>query len=488
MVSVRADVSTALSLRDISKRFGATQALDGASLDVRRGTLHALLGENGAGKTTLMRLAFGMDTPDTGTILVDGKLYAWRTSADALRAGIGMVHQHFLLVPAMSVAENIGLGRGGVFGGFDPTRTAAVVRDLVAATGLAIDPEARVGDLPVGAQQRLEILKALSHDARVLILDEPTAVLSPQETQDLYVWLRRFVDSGRTVVLITHKVREALQLADDVTVLRRGRTVMQVAAHATGEDEVLTALLGETPTHRAPRARAPQRTSGKSVLAVSDVSVRDDRGTERLKCVSAHVYGGEILGVAGVEGAGQLELLRVMAGRRKPDTGSATRPARVAFVPEDRHRDAVIGEWTLIENFALKDAGRAVGTMMWDDYRVRAESGVRAQDVRATSAHDRMDALSGGNQQKFVLARELEGAPEALVVENPTRGLDVRATAQVLDALRDARDAGVAVVIYSSDLDELFSVSDRIVVCYDGTVHEVPFDRQAVGRAMVGLS
>jgi len=218
----------ALSLRDISKRFGATQALDRATLDVRRGTLHALLGENGAGKTTLMRLAFGMAQPDTGTIQVDGQLCVWRSSADALRAGVGMVHQHFLLVPAMTVAENISLGRGGMFSGFDPRAAAERVAALVAETGLAIDPAARAGELPVGAQQRLEILKALSHDARVLILDEPTAVLSPQETQDLYAWLRRFVESGRTVVLITHKVREALQIADDITVLRRGRTVLQV--------------------------------------------------------------------------------------------------------------------------------------------------------------------------------------------------------------------------------------------------------------------
>ncbi len=478
----------ALSLRDISKRYGATQALDRATLNVRRGTLHALLGENGAGKTTLMRLAFGMAQPDAGTIQVDGQLCVWRSSADALRAGVGMVHQHFLLVPAMTVAENISLGRGGMFSGFDPRAAAERVAALVAETGLAIDPTARAGELPVGAQQRLEILKALSHDARVLILDEPTAVLSPQETQDLYAWLRRFVESGRTVVLITHKVREALQIADDITVLRRGRTVLQVPAKDASEIEVLAALLGEATTLTAPHVRTPARLSAVPVLTVDDVRVRDSRGTDRLKGVKVRVFGGEILGVAGVEGAGQLELLRVMAGRCAPYAGSATRPAQIGFVPEDRHRDAVIGAWTLVENFALKDAGTASGTLAWRGYAARAEAGVRTQDVRTNSVHNSMASLSGGNQQKFVLARELEGTPAALIVENPTRGLDVRAASQVLDALRAARDAGVAVVIHSSDLDELFSVSDRMVVCFAGTVRDVAVDRHAVGRAMVGLT
>ncbi len=477
----------ALSLSDITKRFGSTLALDRASLEVRRGTLHALLGENGAGKTTLMRLAFGMIRPDSGSITVDGTARHWNSSADALRAGVGMVHQHFLLVPAMTVAENIGLGRGGMFGGFDPKTAADRVRALSADTGLSIDPDARVGTLAVGAQQRLEILKALSHDAHVLILDEPTAVLSPQETQDLYAWLRRFVDGGRTVVLITHKVREALQLADDVTVLRRGQTVLQVRAAEANETEVLAALLGEAPSESAVGERVAPPAAGAPVLTLRDVRVVDERGVERLKGATLQVRGGEILGVAGVEGAGQLELLRVLAGRLLPTSGTATRPAAIGFVPEDRQRDAVIGAWSLVENFALKDAGTARGVMPWSDYRARAEAGVVAQDVRTSGVESTIAALSGGNQQKFVLARELEGQPAALIVENPTRGLDVRATAQVLDALRAARDAGVAVVVHSSDLDELFTVSDRMAVCFAGTVREVPTDRDTVGRAMVGL-
>ena len=326
----------------------------------------------------------------------------------------------------------------------------------------------------------------------MLILDEPTAVLSPQETQDLYAWLRRFVDRGRTVVLITHKVREALQIADDITVLRRGRTVLQVRARDAREGEVLDALLGDANTlHALADGRPPHGAGLRSaapVLTTTGVTVRDARGVNRLKGVTTQVYGGEILGVAGVEGAGQMELLRVMAGRCRPNSGTTARPTRIGFVPEDRHRDAVISAWTLVENLALKEAGSVRGLMAWDAYRARAESCVRLQDVRATGVDDSMAALSGGNQQKFVLARELEGAPAALIVENPTRGLDIRAAAQVLAALRAARDAGVAVVIHSSDLDELFSVSDRMIVCFDGTVRDVALDRQAVGRAMVGLT
>jgi ABC-type uncharacterized transport system ATPase subunit len=481
---------SALSLRDIHKRFGNTRALDGARLDVRRGTLHALLGENGAGKTTLMRLAFGMLQPDRGTISVDGTPRRWRSSADALRAGVGMVHQHFLLVPAMTVAENVELGRGGFFGGFDPRAAADRVRALASDTGLSLDPDAKAGALPVGAQQRLEILKALSHDARVLILDEPTAVLSPQETRDLYEWLKRFVASGRTVVLITHKVREALELADHVSVLRRGQTVLEGPAAALTEAEVLAALLGDTSPAAPEGGPKTESTTGdsarKGVLALDQVVVRDVQGVERLRAATLSVRGGEILGVAGVEGAGQMELLRVLAGRTVPSSGTVTRPKSLGFVPEDRQRDAIIGEWSLTENFALKDVGGASGVMRWDAIADAATAGVREYDVRTPGVATTMAALSGGNQQKFVLARELSGLPQALIVENPTRGLDVRASEQVLAALRTARAAGVAVVMYSSDLDEILLLADRMAVCYAGSVREVAVDRDLVGRAMVG--
>jgi general nucleoside transport system ATP-binding protein len=480
------EAAFALSMRGVTKRFGGTVALDGATLDVRPGTLHSLLGENGAGKTTLMRLAFGMLHPDAGSIETNGTPRRWRSSADAIAGRIGMVHQHFLLVPAMTVAENVSLGDRGLLRRFDPQVAAARVRKIGAETGLALDPAARVADLPVGAQQRLEIVKALARDASILILDEPTAVLSPSESQELYAWIRGFTARGRTVVLITHKVREALAISDEVTVLRRGRSVLSGKPRELGEAAVIGAMIGAATSE--PTVVAAGSTPGALVMTIERVSMTDARGVPRLRQASMQVRAGEIVGVAGVEGSGQHELLRVLAGRLAPDTGSARLPARIGFVPADRLRDALIPSMTLVENLALKDAGEARGTMSWASYRSRADATMREHDVRAIGAMTPAAALSGGNQQKFVLGRELEGSPVALVVENPTRGLDIRATGHVLNELRAARAAGVAVVLYSSDLDEVLSVADRMVVCFDGRTTELPVDAEAVARAMVGLA
>jgi simple sugar transport system ATP-binding protein len=479
--------SSSLSLRGIRKRFGSAQALDGADLQVRAGTLHTLLGENGAGKTTLMRLAFGMLRPDAGTIVLDGIDRRWRSSADAIAAGVGMVHQHFLLVPAMTVAENVALGDRGFFRGFEPQGAAERVRRIGEQTGLALDPAARVGDLPVGAQQRLEIVKALARDVRLLILDEPTAVLSPRESQELYAWLRAFVQRGRTVVLITHKVREALAVADDVTVLRQGRTVLSAQVSGLSEDAVVRALLGEPAGEDAAEPRAANTTGGP-VLFLERGTVIDARGVTRLREASLEVRAGEIVGIAGVEGAGQHELLRVLAGRLVPSAGTVRLPKRIGFVPEDRLRDALILDMTLVENLALKEAASARGVMRWRQYSTRTSVTMRDHDVRGSGVMSLASALSGGNQQRFVLGRELEGAPEALVAENPTRGLDIRATAQVLSRLRAACRSGVALVVYSSDLDEVLSIADRMLVCFEGRLIPVARDAEAVARAMVGLS
>ncbi len=477
----------ALHLRGISKRFGSTLALDDVSFTVASGTLHALLGENGAGKTTLMRIAFGLARCDHGSIEVDGTEHHFHSSADAIAAGLGMVHQHFMLVPALTVTENIVLGDCGFFGGFHPSRAAERVRQLCEETGLGVDPLARVSELAVGAQQRVEILKAVSRNARLLIFDEPTAVLTPRETDELYSWLRVFVRGGGTVVLITHKLREALTLADDVTVLRRGRSVLQSTVHAVDEAQVVSALLGEGPALRTPSPVRVNRTTGDTVLSATSVTVADTQGSERLHGVNALVRAGEIVGIAGVEGAGQWELLRVLAGRVTPQSGSVRLPAHIGFVPEDRLRDAIIPEMTLAENVVLPRAGGLHGRIAWSTYAEKARAlaldhGVRPPDARAVGT------LSGGNQQKFVLARELEGSPEALVVENPTRGLDIRASDDVLERLRAARDTGCAVVMYSSDLEEIVSLADRMLVCFNGTVIETPVDTACVGRAMIGLS
>lgn len=476
----------ALALRGISKAFGSVLALDHVSFSVNPGTLHALLGENGAGKTTLMRIAFGQLQADSGTLDVDGVRREWHSSADAISAGLGMVHQHFMLVPALTVAENVALGSHGFFSGFTAKEATARIRQIGATSGLAMDPSARVADLTVGAQQRLELVKALSVEARLLILDEPTAVLSPRESKDLYGWLRRFVDAGGTVVLITHKVREALAVADAVTVLRRGRAVLQSPVRDVHLDAVVTALLGEASLERDQPPAIAAKAPGRETLVLNSVSVVDERGVTKLRDASITVRTGEIVGIAGVDGAGQWELLRVLAGRVAPSTGTVRLPAHIGFVPEDRLRDALVSSMSLAENMALQRAGSLRGFMSWPAFAERARAVVRRHDVRPPDAPT-AGALSGGNQQKFVLGRELDGSPDALVAENPTRGLDIRATADILSRLREARDGGGALVVYSSDLDEVVSIADRLLVCFAGVVRELPVDAELAGRAMVGL-
>ncbi|MDF1501614.1 ATP-binding cassette domain-containing protein [Roseisolibacter sp. H3M3-2] len=500
-----------LQLDGVVKRFGPVRALDGASLDVRGGSLHAVLGENGAGKTTLMRVAFGLLQPDAGTVRLDGTPRRLASPADAIAAGVGMVHQHFTIVPAMTVAENVALGGRGRY---DARAAAEVVRRVGAQTGLALDPAARAADLPVAAQQRLEIVKALARDARLLILDEPAAVLTPAEARELLTWLRRFVDGGATAVLITHKLRDALAFADDVTVLRRGRTVATSPAAATDEAALTAHLLGEAGVDTAAvdtagvatagvgRAHYAVATPAPSTPAVTTpaVSARglsyvDARGVTRLRDATFEVRTGELLGVVGVEGSGQHELLRLLAGRLVPSGGALDLPARVAWIPEDRHRDALLLDGTLVENLALRGAGAHRGLLPWPRLARRARALVDRFDVRAGATGVRLPAraLSGGNQQKFVVARELAGdadaaPPELVVAENPTRGLDVRATAAVLARLREARAAGAAVVFYSSDLDEVLALADRVLVVYDGRVRPTPAERDAVGRAMLGAA
>ncbi len=494
-----------LSLERLSRRFGTVQALDEASLRVRAGTVHALLGENGAGKTTLMRVVFGLLTPDRGTMHWRGTPLRVRSPAHALSMGIGMVHQHFTLVPAMTVAENVALGGHGLF---DREAAAARVREVGARAGLSLDPDARVDALPVGAQQRCEIVKALARDVQLLILDEPTAVLAPSEARELLAWVRQFADAGNAVVLITHKLRDALAVADDVTVLHRGRTVLSKPAVSTSETELADAMLGGSADmsanagmHAAGLTKAEQLVAAKrgesdlahppqntdvTVLSLREVTWRDAQGLVRVDRTNMRVGRGEIVGIAAVEGAGQHELLRLLAGRLTPEQGTVVRPADVGFVPEDRHRDALLLDAPLFENLALRGAGQRRGRMDWSAFRTAVASLIARFDVRAAGTRVAARALSGGNQQKFVLGRELAGKPPALVVENPSRGLDFKATAAVQQALRAARNEGTAVVLYSSDLDEVLLLADRVYAVHAGQVMEVVPDRDAVGRAMLG--
>jgi ABC-type uncharacterized transport system ATPase subunit len=472
-----------LALDHVSKRFGATLALDDASLAVGRGSVHALLGENGAGKTTLMRIAFGLLEADQGTLRAGAVSRTTWTAGDAIAAGIGMVHQHFSNVPAMSVLENVALGGGGRF---DARAVARSVEQIGERTGLAIDPRAIAGELPVAAQQRLEIVKALAHGARLLILDEPTAVLAPDETRELLHWLRNFADQGNAVVLITHKLREALSIADEITVLRHGRVVLHTTPQSTSESRLATALIGEELDDEAPRG-APDL-SGPAVAAAIGLDLDDSRGAPAIRDAHFDVRRGDVIGVAAVEGAGQRELLRALAGRLAPARGTLRLPSTIGFIPEDRHRDAMVIDFTLAENIAMRDARDRSGVMSWSAIRRRTTHLVNAFDVRGGNADSPARTLSGGNQQKLVLARELDGEPELVVAENPTRGLDIRATRSVHARLRAAATSQSAVVMHSSDLDEVLSVATRILVVHAGAIRECPIDRDLVGRAMLGLT
>jgi simple sugar transport system ATP-binding protein len=473
----------ALSLIGITKRFGTTVALDDVSVSVQRGTVHALLGENGAGKTTLMRIAFGLTTPNAGRVEIDGERRQLRSVSDAIAAGIGMVHQHFTSVPAMTVAENVALGGKGALRAAVTRRT---VDDIGATTGLLLDAAAYAGDLPVGAQQRLEIVKALARGARTLILDEPTAVLTPAETDDLLRWLREFARAGNSVILVTHKLREALAVADSVTVLRRGRVALTGSATTATADGLAAAMLGRPMV--APNAMAPSSGAGASVAVARHIRLCSRRGTTVIRDATFDVRAGEILGIAAIEGAGQRELLRALASRVRVASGELRLPDAIGFVPEDRHRDALVLDFSASENVAMRAAGARRGRLAWKDIRIRTLQLIRDFDVRGTRQGAPVRFLSGGNQQKLVLARELDGAPPLLVVENPTRGLDIGATRQIHERLRSATLAGAAIVMYSSDLDEVLALASRVIVIHDGEVRETVPDRQTVGRAMLGMA
>ena len=501
----RARHDEALALDRITVRFGSVVALDGAHCTIRRGTVHAILGENGAGKTTLMRAAFGWLTPDAGEIRVHGTPTHFRSSAEAIAQGIGMVHQHFMLIPAMTVAENIALGGEGRL---DVGTLGARITEIATQAGLPVDPFARVRDLAVSAQQRVEIVKALVREVRILILDEPTAVLTPDQAMELLRWVRTFADAGGTVVLITHKLREAFAVADDITVLRQGRTVLSAARPTLTETHVIEALTGTGVTKAATTATTnmhvnPQRTEHHElpraehhtpILALDGVTYVDARGVPRLRDVHLAVSPGEILGVIGVEGSGPRELLRVLAGRLQPTGGRVTRPAQVGFVPEDRLRDAVIPSFSLTENLLLAESGAARGWVDWGRWRTITRDLLGSADVRAAGPTVAMATLSGGNQQRFVVGRERRRATAALVVENPTRGLDLNASARILADLRSlGGHPRSAVVFHSADLDEVLSVATRVVACFAGRVVEVPrpvdpTDRTPYTRAMTGAT
>jgi simple sugar transport system ATP-binding protein len=476
----RSAVTFDLELNEITRRFGKLTALDKASLKVRPRSIHALLGENGAGKTTLMRIAFGMIMPDSGSICVEGRAVRLSSPSDAIAAGIGMVHQQFSLVPEMTVAENVALGGHGRY---DAKRVAGRVLEIAGRLEMTIDPFAKVKELTASERQKLEIIRTFAHDARILILDEPTAVLTPGDVGDLFAQLRAFADSGGSVVLITHKLQDAVAHADEVTVLRKGRCVLNAPMTSVDESVLADAMLGRAADIR-PRPGKAQSVNSRPVVELKDVSITDTRRAAQLGHVSLTIHAGEVVGVAALEGAAR-PMLRLMAGRLKATDGEVIRPRAVGFVPEDRSQDSVIAEFSLTENMALRNLSERSGRMRWPAIARLAAEVITEYDVRTSSVSAEMSELSGGNQQKFVLGRELSDNPELLVLENPTQGLDVHAAAEIHDRILSIRDRGTAVVIYSSDLDELAAVSDRVIVMSAEAIAITEPDRDAIGRALL---
>jgi general nucleoside transport system ATP-binding protein len=482
-------VTPVLELRGISKRFGAVEALREVDFTLEPGEIHALLGENGAGKSTLMKAVFGLVRPDAGTIAVAGTPVHLRDPVDARGLGIGMVHQHFTSIPALSVLENVMLSAGW---GLKRALARERLRVLSAETGLSLDPDARVERLSAGLKQRLEVLKALAANARILLLDEPSSVLSPSETGAFLTLVQGLRERGVSSVLITHKLAEALAVATRVTVLRRGAVVH--SGPIAGLTPVLLAgfMLGEAGPPPEPRGSS---VAGEVRARMDAVSVRG-MGTSGsgLQQATFAARAGEIVGIAAIEGNGQREFLRALGGLAKPQSGQLEVARPVSFIPEDRSSEGLLGELSLAENLVLSQGRSAPWVtgpwVNWSVARARSQELIKAYGVRGADPGSAASALSGGNQQRLVIAAALERRPKVIVAENPTRGLDLRATAEVHERLRNAARQGVAVIVHLADLDELLELADRIAVITNGILVELSpgADRDLIGRRLLGGS
>jgi len=494
-----------LELRGITKRFGALVANDHIDLTVLPGEIHCLLGENGAGKSTLMNVLYGLYQADEGDILLDDNVQKFAGPGDAMRAGIGMVHQHFMLIPVFTVAENVMLGHeqtktGGLL---DLEAARAMVREISSRFGFDIDPDARIEDLPVGVQQRVEIIKALSRDASVLVFDEPTAVLTPQETDELMVIMRKLRDEGTSIVFITHKLREVREVADRITVIRLGKVVGEASPTDTNA-EMASLMVGRAVKMTVDKSLA---TPGEPSLIVTDLVVTDASGQILVDHVSFTLRRGEILAIAGVQGNGQTELTEAIMGLQHRVLGSirldgnelvgdSTRQvldAGVGFIPEDRTEDGLVGTFSIAENLMLNRSTSAPfvkwGTLQLDELARFAADRVTEFDVRTQGITSMASSLSGGNQQKVVLARELSRELVLFVAAQPTRGLDVGSIEFVHKRIVATRDAGIPVIVVSTELDEVSALADRIAVMYRGRIIGiVPGDtpREVLGLMMAG--
>ena len=494
-----------VEMRGIVKRFGDLTALHGVDLVVHAGEIHALIGENGAGKSTLMNILYGLYHPDAGTIRIRGRDAAIRSPRDAIAQGIGMIHQHFMLIPPLTVAENVVLGdeRSGPL--LSQRAVAARVRELGERFHISVDPDARVEDLPLGLQQRVEILKVLYRGSELLIFDEPTAVLTPQEVDELFAIVRTLRDQGKVVIFITHKLREVFAVTDRITVLRAGRNAGELVTKGTTPSEIARLMVGR---ELRPVAARTSLASTDPVLEIRGLQARSDRGAPALQGIDLTVHAGEILGVAGVGGNGQSELAECVLGLREPTAGTITvggadvahddprrtRRRGVAFVPEDRRREGLVLAFTVADNFILGKQDRPPFSKrgVLDDGVIREHGDRLAKefDVRPPNARAIVGNLSGGNQQKVVLGRELSEQPKLIVVSQPTRGLDIGSTEYVWERLLEQRARGAAVLLISSELDEIRALSDRIAVLFEGrlvaTLAAAEASEERLGLLMAG--
>jgi ABC-type uncharacterized transport system ATPase subunit len=497
-----------LELERITKRFPGVLANDNINFSLEEGEIHGLLGENGAGKTTLMNILYGLYHPDEGEIRIRGKSVQIKSSRDAIQAGIGMVHQHFMLIPVFTVTENVMLGDEPTrFGGvLDRDSTAERIREISSTYGLEIDPDARVSTLPVGVQQRVEIIKLLYREADILIFDEPTSVLTPQEADQLFRIMHSLADSGKSIVFITHKLREVLDVADRITVIRQGQVVGTTTPQESDKNMLASMMVGREVVLEVEKSKA--KPSGLT-LRVENLKVLDDRNTLAVNGVSFDVLGGEILGIAGVQGNGQTQLVEALTGLRHPVDGriellgtDITRgsPRQItelgtAHIPEDRQRDGLVLTFPVADNMVLNTYYIKPFTkgavLQEEEIQDNAEALVDAFDVRTPSTLVDVSTLSGGNQQKVIVARELSRPIKLLVAAQPTRGLDVGSIEYIHKRLIDKRDEGVAVLLVSTELDEIMQLSDRIAVMYRGQIVDIVTSEDAskerIGLLMAGI-
>ncbi|ANF37871.1 heme ABC transporter ATP-binding protein [Bacillus sp. CN2] len=495
-----------IEMLNIRKEFPGIVANDDVTLQVKKGEIHALLGENGAGKSTLMNVLFGLYQPEKGEIRVRGERVHINSPNKANDLGIGMVHQHFMLVDTFTVSENIILGKEPkTFGRIDRQRADRDVRDISDRYGLHIDPEAKVADISVGMQQRAEILKTLYRGADILIFDEPTAVLTPHEIQELIQIMKNLVNEGKSIILITHKLKEIMEVCDRVTIIRKGKGITTLDVAHTDQDELASLMVGREVSFKTDKKPADPK---QEVLSLSDVTVKDARGVEAVKQLSLSVRAGEIVGIAGVDGNGQSELIEAITGLRKTNAGTITlngkqlqnmpprkvTEAGIGHIPQDRHKHGLVLDFPIGENIVLQSYYQkpysSFGILNKHTIYDKARSLIEEYDVRTPDEYTPARALSGGNQQKAIIGREVDRNPDLLIAAQPTRGLDVGAIEFVHKKLIEQRDAGKAVLLLSFELDEIMNLSDRIAVIFEGSiianVNPLETNEQELGLLMAG--